>query len=610
MRVENDEDYSGLAILFYNNLQPMWIFNADTLQIIEVNESALLQYGYTKQEFLSKTIFELRPEEDIPEFKKKRYNLQGQHINPTEYRHQAKDGSVFFVELNSYSLIFKGINARLVHACNIQQNKSIAQELETTMVKLERILETINIGFCQLDNQQKITYWNMAAEDLIGYNRADVIGKKLWDVLPEVIYTDFHNLLQWSIEKKESIEFLEYFWPLQKWISIVAHPTEHGQTIHFRDSTSKIQFQKSLIKKIEQLKDVSYLNSHLIRKPIASLLGLTNLIRENVIDAKEFKNIAEYIYECSVELDEVVKQVNNKINKDAKSELLLADLKIFPILTLLKEVNQEFESKNNLNHLRIIDKTENINYYGNRKSIKSAINCLIDNAVKYSFQSSTINIKAEIIEQSLVISVQDFGTGIDNEMLNRLFLGLTHIENFKNLGSGLTLVADVARDHHGTVWIESKKGEGSVFSLRFPLSNIAAYMFTGKPDFSVYKKPDVEIDYHNECLIANYKGFHDPLSVKASGEKILNILNEQTISKILMDHSDLLGVWDGAVEWISNEWFPMVEKAGITHIAVIYSNCTFTKVSADHIANNLHGKVKYQTFYNRNKAIDWLKQCA
>jgi len=605
----NNTDQPGFDILFYKNPQSMWIYNTANFKIIEVNAAALSQYGYTRNEFLSKTILELRPIEDIPAVKKILSTLQND-TPPREFRHQTKDGAIFYVEINSYSIEFGGVNARLVHSTNIQNRKTTEQALEKALSRLEKTLETINMGFCQLDNEQKISYWNPAMEELIGYNRADVMGKKLWDVLPELINTDLYNLLKWSIDEHDSIEFIEYFWPLQKWLSIASHPGEYGQTIHMRDSTSKIQFQKSLIKKIEQLKDVSYLNSHLIRKPVASLMGLTNLIKDGIIDTSEFRNVADYIYECSLELDQVVREVNDKINDDTKYESLLKDLSCFRVFNLLQEIEDEFGT-DSLNKLKIVDKTDNMLYYGNRQSIKTSLGCLINNAIKYSSVGSDIILEADIIQQNLVISVQDFGVGIDSEMLNRLFLGLTHIENFKNLGSGLTLVADVVRNHNGTVWVESMRGVGSVFSLRLPLSNIAVNIATGKPDFTIYKEPVVEIyPDRDEYLIANYKGFHDKFSVKAGSKKILDTLktNENSFSKILIDDTDLLGVWDGAVEWIANEWFPMIERAGVKHIAVVYPKSTFTKVSVDNVASKIDAKIIFKAFNQTQSAIAWLRQ--
>lgn len=613
MNLDENAGQVGFGILFYDNPHPMWIFNALNLRIVEVNDAAIKQYGYSYDEFLTKSIVDLRPEDDVDELNRHlKTVMQKEHNHDLmEFRHIDKSGNIFYVEVHSYKIQYDGMDCRLVHAHNIQRRKNIQHDLATTRKRLEEILDSINIGFCQVDTDQKVTFWNSSMEELIGYHRNDVIGNKLWEILPELVNTDFYNLLQWSIEKKERIEFIEYFWPLQKWFTVAANPTEYGHTIHLIDSTGKIQFQKSLLKKIDQLKDVSYLNSHLIRKPVASLMGLTNLIKEEIIEPSEFKSVAGYIFECSLELDEVVRQVNDKINVDSRNELLQKDLSIFSVLNLLQEISNEFDYSS-LNQLKVDNHTGSYKYYGNRQSIKAAICCLVNNSIKYSSLGSTIIIEANIVDHNLIISVHDFGVGIDSEMLNRLFVGLSHPDEFKNLGSGLSLVAEVARNHHGTVWVESTRGVGSVFSLRFPLSNIAANMATGKPDFSVYKIPVVEIDDNqkNGYLTAYYKGFHDPHSVKASSRKILDVLkdNSKSFKKILIESSDLLGVWDGAVEWVANEWFPLVERAGITHIAVVNSKSTFTRASSDNLANNVRGKVKYRTFDEKSTALAWLNQ--
>jgi len=60
---ESDEQY---RLLFEGNPVPMWVFDRKTLRFIAVNEAAIRQYGFARQEFLAKTITEIRPEQDIP----------------------------------------------------------------------------------------------------------------------------------------------------------------------------------------------------------------------------------------------------------------------------------------------------------------------------------------------------------------------------------------------------------------------------------------------------------------------------------------------------------------------------------------------------------------
>ena len=57
-------------ILFESNPQPMWVYDAETLAFLAVNEAAEQAYGYTREEFLSMTILDIRPAEDIPDLLK------------------------------------------------------------------------------------------------------------------------------------------------------------------------------------------------------------------------------------------------------------------------------------------------------------------------------------------------------------------------------------------------------------------------------------------------------------------------------------------------------------------------------------------------------------
>ena len=60
---ESDEQY---RLLFESNPLPMWVFDPKTLRFMAVNEAAIRLYGYTRQEFLSKSITEIRPEKEVP----------------------------------------------------------------------------------------------------------------------------------------------------------------------------------------------------------------------------------------------------------------------------------------------------------------------------------------------------------------------------------------------------------------------------------------------------------------------------------------------------------------------------------------------------------------
>jgi PAS domain S-box-containing protein len=104
-----------LGMTFATNEHPMWILNRGTHDFLDVNDAALRMYGYSRQEFLTMSIFDTRSENQ-PRFRKKLD--QRLQAPPTAERHihQAKTGNVFPVWIRSWQLTFRGCEAELVLA--------------------------------------------------------------------------------------------------------------------------------------------------------------------------------------------------------------------------------------------------------------------------------------------------------------------------------------------------------------------------------------------------------------------------------------------------------------------------------------------------------------
>jgi PAS domain S-box-containing protein len=99
------------------NSVPSWIFDQDTLEILEVNTAAEFQYGYSRNQFLRLTIIDLRPIQDIPRLLRKtlRASLRGPSTRE-RWRHRTSDGTIFEVEITSREITFRGRAAELVTA--------------------------------------------------------------------------------------------------------------------------------------------------------------------------------------------------------------------------------------------------------------------------------------------------------------------------------------------------------------------------------------------------------------------------------------------------------------------------------------------------------------
>lgn len=104
-----------LGMSFASNEHPMWIFDRGTHDFLDVNDAALRMYGYSRQEFLTMSIFDTRGE-DQPRFRKKLDERLQVPRTAERYIHQAKTGNVFPVSITSWQLTFRGREAELVLA--------------------------------------------------------------------------------------------------------------------------------------------------------------------------------------------------------------------------------------------------------------------------------------------------------------------------------------------------------------------------------------------------------------------------------------------------------------------------------------------------------------
>jgi PAS domain S-box-containing protein len=131
---ESEERYRKL---FELNPHPVWVYDRETLQFLAVNAAAVTDYGYSYDEFLSMTIRDIRPWEDVPALLECVSRLEnGQHQVGT-WRHCKKDGAVIDVEITSYSLTFDGRPADFVIAVDVTDRKRAEQERQTFTASLE-----------------------------------------------------------------------------------------------------------------------------------------------------------------------------------------------------------------------------------------------------------------------------------------------------------------------------------------------------------------------------------------------------------------------------------------------------------------------------------------
>ena len=125
-------------LLFENSPLPMWVYDTETLRFLEINDAALRQYGYTRGEFLSMTIGDIRPAEELPKLMDVVSQLEYPFGEMRVWKHKKKNGTVIDAEITAHSLDFNGQPARLVLANDVTERRTLEDQLRQSQ-KMEAI---------------------------------------------------------------------------------------------------------------------------------------------------------------------------------------------------------------------------------------------------------------------------------------------------------------------------------------------------------------------------------------------------------------------------------------------------------------------------------------
>ncbi|MGB3507963.1 MAG: PAS domain S-box protein [Microcoleaceae cyanobacterium] len=168
---------AGYRMLFESNPHPMWAYDLETLSFLAVNEAAIRHYGYSRSEFLSMTLRDIYPPEDIAILLNKINQTTSELDKPGVFRHQKKDGTIIYVEITSHGLTFAGKQAEIVLANDITERmKAETALLEMTTLQ-QAILNAANYTIISTSIDGTIYSFNAAAEHLLGYSAEEVVGK-------------------------------------------------------------------------------------------------------------------------------------------------------------------------------------------------------------------------------------------------------------------------------------------------------------------------------------------------------------------------------------------------------------------------------------------------
>ncbi|MDF1536808.1 MAG: PAS domain S-box protein [bacterium] len=169
--------------VFEKNPVPMYIYDMDTLMILEVNKAMTVNYGYTRDEMTAMGIKDIRPPEDVKELLKNVSDRRPGQIWLGQRRHLRADGSVIDVETTSSDFPFRQTRARLVLCNDVTEKVRMRKELEQSEERFRVAFETSPDCIVIVDLEKRtIVDVNEEFVSNSGYEKEEVLGRNAMKV--------------------------------------------------------------------------------------------------------------------------------------------------------------------------------------------------------------------------------------------------------------------------------------------------------------------------------------------------------------------------------------------------------------------------------------------
>jgi len=250
----------------------------------------------------------------------------------------------------------------------------------------------------------------------------------------------------------------------------------------------RLQESKNLAEEANDMKSALLRNiNHELRTPIASILGLTEIIRDEITD----ESLKERIGLINKAGNRLLSTVNSIINlsllEASRYELKLDKTELGEII---RNVLDEYRPEAELNGISLeYENKEDVFAFIDPRFFRTIISNLTDNAIKFTVTGGvkiSANIKAA--ENLTYIKVADSGIGISKENLKNIFTEFIKIEgnksgDYSGIGLGLSVAKKMTELMKGSISVESKVNKGTTFTIAFPSDIKVGKKSAEKPRF-------------------------------------------------------------------------------------------------------------------------------
>jgi len=164
------------------------------------------------------------------------------------FRIMRPDGSIRRVEIRAFPV--RDDAGKIIRIAGVATDiTERTQALEATLQLTERLtttLESITDAFFTVDREWRFTFLNREAERLLARTRAELNGRDFWTEFPGTIGSSFEREYRRAMADNKTVDFEEFYRPLNTWFGVRAYPSEQGLAVYFRDITERKRAEKEI----------------------------------------------------------------------------------------------------------------------------------------------------------------------------------------------------------------------------------------------------------------------------------------------------------------------------------------------------------------------------
>lgn len=477
----------------------IFINDALTGRILDLNDTALKKLGYSRSEVLQRRVVDFDTNiSDTFSWEKHRKELHEKGSILLQSSHRRKDGTVFPVEVHVAEVELDGTYYNLAIVRDITERMRVDAELSEANSMLANIFETTHVLFAYMDRDFNFIKVNRAYADADGHFPDYFVGKNHFDLYPdEENKTIFRQVVDSGMPYSVKAKPFTYINDLERGVTYwdwtllpIKNVNGNVKSLVFTliEVTENKQLQADLIDAKEAAETANQAKSrflanmsHEIRTPMNAILGFFELLDKTELNNQQ----KEYVKKINNATNTLLYLINDILDfaKIEAGKINIVPVVFSPRKLFLESIGLfELEARNK-NILLDYEIDEGLPEYlmGDPEHIRGVLINLISNAIKFTERGS-VHIALFILNYchglcQIEFSVSDTGIGIPAEKQADLFDAFVQVDDLRRgekrgTGLGLAISKQLAEAMGGSIEVESEYGSGSTFSFELTLEEV------------------------------------------------------------------------------------------------------------------------------------------